>query len=269
MSSASTLSSTHTTLSAMQAAVALALLLGLQPILTDLYLPTLPLIAGEFAAPLSAMQMTMSALILSFGLMQLVWGPVADRFGRRPVLLTSLALMVAASMAAAWASGIGWLIVWRAAQGATLAAAVVCARAMVRDLYAPAQGAHVMALGLSGLGLQAVAAPLAGGLIAGTLGWRAGLMAVTVCAALAWCFVWWRLPETLAVRDTQALRLPVLARNARTVLAHPTFRAWALLTAATYSGLFIVLSASSYVYIGLLGMSTVQYGVAMASGSAV
>ena len=69
---------------------------------------------------------------------------MADRFGRRPVLLGSLVLYTAASAGAMLAPGIGWLIAWRAAQGAMLAAAVVCARAMVRDLYPPHQGAHVM-----------------------------------------------------------------------------------------------------------------------------
>jgi MFS transporter, DHA1 family, multidrug resistance protein len=256
-------------LTALQAAVVLALLLGLQPIITDLYLPALPLIAREFAAPLSQMQMTMSALILAFGLMQLVWGPLADRHGRRPVLLLALALMVAASIGAALASSLAWLIAARIGQGATLAAAVVCARAMVRDLYEPHQGAQVMALGLSGLGLVAIASPITGGLLAGTFGWRACLLAVGVVAALAWLVIALRTPETLAVRNPAALQWRVLRINARSVLAHPTFRAWALLVACTYSGLFIVLSASSYAYIGVLGLSVAQYGMTMAWGSLV
>jgi MFS transporter, DHA1 family, multidrug resistance protein len=252
-----------------QAATLLALLLGLQPVATDLYLPALPLIARELDAPLSATQMTMSALILAFGLMQLVWGPVADRFGRRPVLLLSLALMVAASAGAALAPSIGWLIFWRAAQGAMLAAAVVCARAIVRDLYEPHQGAHVMSLGLTGLGLIAIAVPLSGGVLAGALGWRACLVATAACGAVAWAAMALRLPETLAQPNPRALHAPTLWRNARTVLGNATFRAWALLVAGTYAGLFIVLSASSYTYIGLLGLSSAQYGMAMAWGSFV
>jgi MFS transporter, DHA1 family, multidrug resistance protein len=256
-------------LTALQTAFVLALLLGLQPIITDLYLPALPLIVREFAAPLSQMQMTMSALILAFGLMQLVWGPVADRYGRRPVLLLALALMVAASIGAALASSMPWLIAARIAQGATLAAAVVCARAMVRDLYEPHQGAHVMSLGLSGLGLMAIASPLAGGLLAGTFGWRSCLLAVAVVAALAWSVIALRTPETLAARNPAALQSRVLLANARTVLSNPTFRAWSLLVACTYSGLFIVLSASSYAYVGVLGLSVAQYGMTMAWGSLV
>ena len=160
------------------AALALALLLGLQPVLTDLYLPALPLLARELSAPMSAAQLTMSALILAFGLSQLIWGPLADRFGRRPVLLVSLSLLVLASIGTTLATHISWLIFWRAAQGATMAAAVVCSRAMVRDLYEPHQGARVMSLGLSGLGVLAIAAPLLGGVLAMAWGWRSPLAAV-------------------------------------------------------------------------------------------
>lgn len=249
------------------AAIALALLLGLQPVVTDLYLPSLPLLARDLAAPMSATQLTMSALILAFGLSQLVWGPIADRFGRRPVLLTSLSLLVLASAGAALAPHIGWLIAWRVAQGAAMAAAVVCARAMVRDLYEPHQGARVMSLGLSGLGVLAIAAPLLGGVLAMVLGWRSALAAVAIFAMLVLIYTWLEVPETLAVRDVRALHGPTLAGNARTVLAHPTFQAWSLLVAATYGGLFTLLAASSFAYIEVLGLSPAQYGIAMASGS--
>jgi DHA1 family bicyclomycin/chloramphenicol resistance-like MFS transporter len=249
------------------AALALALLLGLQPVMTDLYLPALPLLARELAAPMSATQLTMSALILAFGLAQLVWGPVADRYGRRPVLLGNLSLLLLASLAATTASHIGWLIVWRAAQGATMAAAVVCARAMVRDLYEPSQGTHVMSLGLSGLGLLAICAPLCGGVLATALGWRSALAAVACFAAIVLVFVWRALPETLAARDLRALHGPTLAGNVGQVLRHPTFRAWAFLVTATYSGLFTLLAASSFAYIDVLGLTPAQYGLAMASGS--
>ena len=249
------------------AALALALLLGLQPVLTDLYLPALPLLARELAAPMSATQLTMSALILAFGLSQLVWGPVADRFGRRPVLLSSLGLLVLASAGAAWASHIGWLIFWRAAQGATMAAAVVCARAMVRDLYEPHQGARVMSLGLSGLGVLAIGAPLLGGVLTMAWGWRSPLAAVLCFTICVLVFVWRALPETLATPDPRALHGPTLLANSARVLRHPTFRAWALLISATYGGLFTLLAASSFVYIDLLGLTPASYGLVMASGS--
>ncbi len=249
------------------AALALALLLGLQPVITDLYLPALPLLARDLAAPMSAVQLTMSALILAFGLSQLVWGPLSDRFGRRPILLGSLGLLVLASIGASTAPDIGWLIAWRVAQGASMAAAVVCARAMVRDLYEPHQGVRVMSLGLSGLGGLAIAAPLLGGLLAMAGGWRASLAAVASFALIVLLYVWRVLPETLATRNPRALHGPTLVRNARQVLAHPGFRAWATLTAATYGGLFTILAGSSFVYMAVLGLTPAQYGLVMASGS--
>jgi DHA1 family bicyclomycin/chloramphenicol resistance-like MFS transporter len=248
-------------------AVALALLLGLQPVTTDLYLPALPSLARALAAPMSAVQLTMSALILAFGLAQLVWGPVADRIGRRPVLLMALGGFLVASIGAALAPGIGWLVAWRVAQGAMLAAAVVCARAMVRDLYEPAEGARVMSLGLSGLGLIAITSPLLGGALAATGGWRAALAAVAVIGALTLLFVWRALPETIRQRDPRATQLAPLAANVRAVLRHPTFVAWTALTASTYGGLFTILAASPFVYIDLLGLTPMQFGIAMATGS--
>ncbi len=248
-------------------ALSLALLLGLQPVVTDLYLPALPQLARDLAAPMTATQLTMSALILAFGLAQLVWGPVADRWGRRPVLLASLALFTLASVGAALAPTIGVLVGWRIAQGAALAAAVVCARAMVRDLYEPQQGAHVMSKGLSGLGVIALASPLAGGLLAAWGGWRAALAAVAAVGLATLVFVWRALPETNHRRDPQATRIVPLARTAAGVLRHPTFVAWTALVAATYGGLFTILASSSFVYIDVLGLSPLAYGVALGSGS--
>jgi MFS transporter, DHA1 family, multidrug resistance protein len=248
-------------------AAALALLLGLQPVVTDLYLPALPQIAAHFAAPMTATQLTMSALMLTFGISQLVWGPVADRFGRRPVLLSSLLLFVLASAGAALAPSIEALVAWRAVQGIGTAAAVVCARAMVRDLFEPHEGAHVMSQGLSGLGLIAISAPLAGGVLAAGLGWRSALAAVALAGIAALLFVWRALPETARVLDPHATRLGPLLRTAGRVLRHRTFIAYAALTAASYGGLFTILASSSFVYIRVLGLTPARYGVVMATGS--
>ena len=249
------------------AALALALLLGLQPVTTDVYLPALPLLTRELQAPLSGAQLTMSALLLAFGIAQLVWGPIADRVGRRPVLLAGLALYTLASVGAMAAGSIGWLIAWRALQGACLAAAVVVARAMVRDLYEPHEGAQVMALALSGLGVIACLGPLVGGFVTAAWGWRAALAVVALCGAATFAFIAWRLPETLAHKNPQATDPRRLLPAWREIARHPVFLAWAGLTAFSYGGLFVFLAGSSFVYIGMLGLSPAAYGAVMASGS--
>lgn len=249
------------------AAFALALLLGLQPITTDAYLPALPMLTRELGAPMSAAQMTMAALILAFGVAQLVWGPVADRVGRRPVLIAGLALYTAASGGAALAANIELLIVWRTVQGACLAAAVVVARAIVRDLYEPLEGARVMSIALSGLAVIAFASPSLGGWVAGVWGWRATLSGVALAGALTLGFIALRLPETLRQPNPRATAIAPLARSWGRIARHPTFLAWALLTSFTYGGLFTFLAGSSFIYIDLLGVSPGAYGLAMASGS--
>ena len=115
----------------------LALLLGIQPVTTDLYLPALPALTQNLSASMSQAQLTLTALSLSFGVSQLVWGPLSDRFGRRPILIWGMAFYAVASLGAALASTIDLFIIWRMAQGAAMGAAVSSARAIVRDLYAP------------------------------------------------------------------------------------------------------------------------------------
>jgi MFS transporter, DHA1 family, multidrug resistance protein len=249
------------------AAVALALLLGLQPITTDIYLPALPMLTRELSASMGSAQLTMSALILAFGIAQLFWGPLADRIGRRPVLISGLLLYTLASVFSALAGSIEALVLWRALQGATLAAAVVCARAMVRDLYAPHEGAQVLSRGLSGLGVIAIAGPLLGGLVAAQWGWRAALALVAACGALTLGFVVWRLPETLARKDPRATRLRPLLKTWSTIARDRNFVAWTLLVTCTYGGLFTILAASSFVYMDVLGLSASAYGGALALGS--
>ena len=242
------------------AVVVLALLLSIQPVTTDLYLPALPALTRALGAPVAAGQLTLSALLLAFGCSQLVWGPLADRFGRRPVLLAGLFIYVLASLGSALAPSMALLIAWRTAQGAAMGAVVMCARAIVRDLYTPLAGARAMSKALTGLGLVAcLCAPL-GGLLTEWLGWRAALMALTAYALGTLALVALRMPETLVQRNPRALQPGTLLRTWALVLRHPTFWAFSLLTTAAYGGLFTFLAASSFVFIEVLGLTRTQYG---------
>jgi MFS transporter, DHA1 family, multidrug resistance protein len=247
----------------------LALLLGLQPVTTDLYLPALPALTEGFSAPVSQAQLTLTALLLAFGLSQLVWGPLSDRFGRKPILLAGMSAYVMAAVASSWAPSMEMLIVARTVQGAAMGASVMCARAVVRDLYLPLEGAKIMSKGLSGLGLIAcLCAPL-GGLVSDWLGWRITLLIPALFGSVSLALIALRYRETAPARNLHALRPAALLGNWFTILKHPTFLAFSVLSICAYGGLFTFLAASSFVFIKVLGLSKTQYGLVMFSMSVI
>jgi MFS transporter, DHA1 family, multidrug resistance protein len=246
----------------------LALLLGLQSVTTDLYLPGLPDLTAALNGHMAQAQLTLSALILAFGLGQMVMGPLSDRFGRRPVLLGGLTLYVLAAVSSASATSMTMLIASRAIQGIGLAASVAVGRALVRDLYEPVEGARIMSKGLTGLGILAMASPAVGGLLASHWGWRANLIGTGVVAVAAAVCVWRWLPETLPADRRQALHPANLIKGWIHIASNPTFRAWTLLTTCTYGGLYTFLATSSFVYIQVLGESRVAYGGYLVTASA-
>lgn len=241
----------------------LTLLLGMQPVTTDLYLPALPAITQGFDASMAQAQLTLTSLLLAFGVSQLAWGPLSDRYGRRPILIWGMALFVVAAIGGAFAGSMETLIVWRTLQGVAMGSAVMCARAVVRDLYEPTDGARMMSKGLTGLGVIACLSAPVGGLLSDLFGWRIALLALAVFAAVTLAVLVWRFDETLPQRNPRALQPAALIENWVTISRHPTFWAWSLLATATYAGLFTYLASSSFVLIGVLGLSKTQYGLVM------
>ena len=247
----------------------LSLLLGIQPVTTDLYLPALPALTEGFGAPVAQAQLTLTTLLLAFGASQLVWGPLSDRFGRRPILLWGMSAYVLASLGCALAPSMPLLVLWRTLQGAAMGAAVVCARAVVRDLYEPELGARAMSKGLTGLGVIAcLCAPL-GALLADWLGWRYALSALGLFGAATLAVVALRFEETVPRKNPQALQPMALLATWGRIVRHPTFIAYSALSTASYAGLFTFLAGSSFVFIKVLGFSRTGYGLAMFSVSFV
>lgn len=241
----------------------LSLLLGLQPVTTDLYLPALPALTQDLGATVAQAQLTLSGLLLAFGLSQLAWGPISDRFGRRPVLLLGLAIYVVGAVGGALAGSMEALLLWRIVQGAALGASVMCARALVRDLYSPELGARAISKGLTGLGVIASLSIPLGGVLAEFFGWRIALSAPALFGAATLALIALRFEETLQRPDPDALRPATLVRTWLAILRNPTFLAFALLAAATYGGLFTLLAASSFVFIRLMELSRIEYAVLM------
>jgi DHA1 family bicyclomycin/chloramphenicol resistance-like MFS transporter len=168
-----------------------------------------------------------------------------------------------ASVASALSESMQTLIVWRTLQGIAMGAGVMCARAIVRDLYAPLQGATVMSKGLSGLGVIACLSAPVGGALTSLWGWHAALMTLAVFSACTLALIAWRFEETLVQKNPHALQWMPMFRTWWQILRTPQFVAFSALSMASYGGLFTFLAASSFVYIRVLGFSATQYGMTM------
>jgi MFS transporter, DHA1 family, multidrug resistance protein len=227
----------------------LALLLGAQPVATDLYLPALPALAKELGNP----SLTMTLMMLCFGIAQLFWGPLSDRFGRRPILIIGTCGFAACALLGATANSMTALVIVRSLQGIALAAIVVCARATVRDLYLPVDGMRVLSKGLSGLGVIALLSPLLGAGLATMTPWRGGMVAIGLFGFICLAWILWTYKESRPHAVSQSTVSTWSAM--KKVLQGPRFRAWTALSCASYGTLFCFLLGSSFVYINVFGFS--------------
>ncbi len=245
----------------------LALLMGLQPVTTDLYLPALPALTEGFHASMVQTQLTLTALLLAFGTSQLVWGPLSDRWGRRPVLLGGIVVYGLSAMACALANSIETLIAARTIQGVAMGACVMAARAVIRDLYEPVQGAKVMSQALSGLGVIACACVPVGGFLTAHWGWRWALSSLAFFSWVTGLLVFFNFRESLQQRQPHAFQIHALWASVLQILKHPTFQAYSALSSASFAGLFTFLATSAFVFTQSMGLSQTVYGLLMVSMS--
>jgi len=255
----------HTHPSHRTAVVLVGCYMMLQPLSTDLYVASLPGLTRTFDVTVATAQLTLSLFIAAFGAMQLVGGPLADRFGRHPVMLGGLVVYAAASLACALAPSIDALIAARFVQGLGCSTVVVVARAIVRDLYDPLAGARTMALASSLLGLGAIAGPMIGAALEVRFGFRAAFVLLSCVGVALVATTLWRLRETHHAREHDALRPARVARNMGAVLRSRAFVAYTIVGIGTYCGLFAFISGSSFVLIRVLGVPTSRFGFAFAS----
>ncbi len=238
--------------------------LMLQPLSTDLYLASLPSLATVFAVPASTVQLTLSLFVAGFGGAQLVIGPLSDRYGRRPVLLAGLSLYVVASLLCAAAPGIELLIGARFLQALGCCSAIIIARAIVRDAYAPADSARVIARASSWLSLAPLLGPILGSYLQVGFGWRAAFVAHSILGLFLLAAVIMRLPETNVHKNPRATELAGLLENYKMVLGAREFWANALPGALSYGAIFAFISGSSLVLIRVLNVPTEWFGYCFA-----
>jgi DHA1 family bicyclomycin/chloramphenicol resistance-like MFS transporter len=238
--------------------------LMLQPLSTDLYLASLPSLATGFGVAASTVQLTLSMFVIGFGGAQLVIGPLSDRYGRRPVLLWGLSLYVAASLLCAAAPGIELLIVARFLQALGCCSAIIIARAIVRDAWAPADSVRVIARASTWLSLAPLLGPILGSYLQVTFGWRAAFVALSILSAFVLGGVILRLPETNVHKNPRATEFAGLLANYKLVLGSREFWAHALPGALSYGSIFAYISGSSPVLIRVLEVPTEWFGYCFA-----
>jgi DHA1 family bicyclomycin/chloramphenicol resistance-like MFS transporter len=237
----------------------LAALVAFAPMSIDMYLPALPALERFFATDTASVQHTLASFFLGLAVGQLLYGPLADRYGRKPPLYAGLALYVAASAACALASGIDALIVLRFLQALSGCAGMVVARAVVRDLYDRQESARVFSILLMVMGIAPIVAPLAGGYLLQWLGWRSIFWALALFGVACLVAVKAGLPETIP-RDLPRIPLSRAFGNYGALLADRRFLGYALSGGFGQAGMFAYIAGSPFVFIDLYGLPAEHYG---------
>ena len=244
----------------------LAMLTALGPLSTDFYLPSVPDIARVFDAGTAGAQATLSAFLFGFAAGQIVYGPLSDRMGRKPVLLAGLAIFIAATLLCAFAPSIEALIGGRFAQALGASGPIVLGRAMVRDLYdGPRAGQELARMGMI-MGVVPALAPVLGGLLHDAFGWRSTFFATLFFASALALWITLALPETLRRKLGEPMSVVAILKGYGTLLQSRPYRAYVGLVSLAYGGLFAFISGSSFVLMNVYGLSPVQYGFSFSFG---
>ena len=229
----------------------LACLGMLGPFAVDTYLPAFSSITQSLQATPVQMQQTLSAYLFGFAVMNLFHGALADSFGRRPVVLWGVAVFTLASVGCALSQTIGQLIFFRALQGLATGAGIVVSRAVIRDMFEPAQAQRVMSQVTIFFGAAPAVAPLIGGLLYVNIGWQAIFWFLAGVGAVLWIANWRLLPETLHADVVQAFNPRNLMRGYAQLLGHRNFLLLALASGIPFNGMFLYV-LSSPVFLGEL-----------------
>ena len=228
-------------------AVLLALLGMLGPFSIDTFLPAFAGIAASLGATPVQMQQTLSSYLFGFALMSLFHGALSDSVGRRPVVLWGVAIFTLASAGCALSQDIGQLVFFRGLQGLSAGAGIVVARAIVRDMFPPAQAQQVMSQITIYFGVAPAIAPIVGGWLFVHANWHAIFWFLTGVGALLWVINFKYLPETLDSTQRQPFNAPHLLAGYRQLGSDPKFLLLAFASGLPFNGMFLyVLAAPAF-----------------------
>jgi MFS transporter, DHA1 family, multidrug resistance protein len=244
--------------------VLLGVLIALPALGTDLFVPALPVLAYALAVEASAAQYTITTYFVGLGAGQLLWGPLSDHLGRKPVLLAALLLMLASSVAAALTPSLSAVAAARLVQGLAMSSGAVIVRSVVRDLYAHEQAARLLASVTIVFSIVPIAAPITGALLANSGGWQAVLWCMATIAAVLLVATGLGLRET-APAERRSAHPFAIARTFATVLGERRFVGPFLLILCSQLGIFAWVSNSAFTLVSGLGVSVGAYSLMFAA----
>jgi len=236
----------------------LAALVALGPLSVDVYLPAMPVIMTDLGTDIGGMHLTLSSYLTGFALFHLVCGPLADRFGRKPILIGGTLLFVCACAGCSLSSSIEELLAFRFAQGVGACVGPTLARAVTRDVFGPTRAARALSLIAMLMALGPAVAPTLGSIMMLWLPWQSIflLLAAYGIAMLALIHIY--LGESLPLR--QSLHPLAIAGNYLLLFRSPMYLCAIVVSGFIYSGLLAYLSSSSFVYINMLGVPMQFFG---------
>jgi len=251
-----------------QSMVRMALILGLMaaigPFSIDMYLPAMPQIGAALGASVAEVQQTITVYFLAFGVAQLVYGPLADAWGRRAPIVLGTSIFAVGSVGCALAPSVEWLVAFRFLQGLGGAAAAVLPRAIIRDRATGPEATRMMATIMLVISVSPMLAPLAGSGMMAFGSWRLIFWALVVAAGLSLALTLFALPETLRREDRVPVNLRQLGRGAKVLLRDPVFMGLTFVGGFGFASFFVFLATASFVYSGQFGLTPVQFSLAFA-----
>jgi MFS transporter, DHA1 family, multidrug resistance protein len=240
-------------------AVLLATLGMLGPFAVDTYLPAFPGIAASTGATPVQMQQTLSAYLFGFAFMNLFHGALADSFGRRPVVLWGIAVFTLASVGCAMSDTIGELVFFRALQGLSTGAGIVVSRAVIRDMFAPADAQRMMSQVTIYFGVAPAIAPMIGGWLYVHGDWHSIFWLLAAIGTVMWFANWRMLPETLHESHRQPFNVRHLMRGYRDMVSSLRFLLLCFASGVPFNGMFLYVLSSPTFLGEHLGLAPTQF----------
>jgi len=236
----------------------LAALVALGPLSVDMYLPAMPRMMVALDTDISHMHLTLSAYLSGFALFHLLCGPLADRFGRKPVLTGGTLLFVAACIGCSQSTSVGELLAFRFVQGIGACVGPTLARAVTRDVFGPTRAARALSLIAMLMALAPAVAPTLGGLMLLILPWPSIFVFLAIYGTAMIVLIQVYLAESLPL--PQSLHPLSIARNYAQLFRDPLYLSASLASGLVYAGLLTYLSSSSFIYIEMLGVPVEYFG---------